>query len=188
MASLKNLQQAGARESTFFAARLAHYKAFLLALSNLFQAGLDLHRHRADAWFLDHLRPETEALLDAIGEEFERLSAPRAPGEPLRSGRLNEAFATFTAKVNELRARGLLLAVPIDRVLALAGPFAALRSLRDELNNIRSAMRVSSRRATAPTGGRSTERGFPSDRLVLDQGRDQRRLGGGHLRRLSQMD
>jgi uncharacterized membrane protein YccC len=137
---LKNLQQAGARESTFFAARLSNYNAFLVALSNLFQAVLDLGRHRDEAWFLDSMEPETASFLAAIREEFDFLSAPRAPGEPLRSGRLNEAFRTFEAKVNELRERGLLLAAPVKRALALTGPFAALRSLRDELNNIRSAM------------------------------------------------
>ena len=137
---LKNLQQAGARESTFFAARLSNYNAFLVALSNLFQAVLDLGRHRDEAWFLDSMEPETASFLAAIREEFDFLSAPRAPGEPLRSGRLNEAFRTFEAKANELRERGLLLAAPVKRALALIGSFAALRSLRDELSNIRSAM------------------------------------------------
>jgi uncharacterized membrane protein YccC len=137
---LKNLQQAGARESTFFAARLSNYNAFLVALSNLFQAVLDLGRHRDEAWFLDSIEPETASFLAAIREEFDLLSVPRVPGEPLRSGRLNEAFRTFGAKVNELRERGPVLAAPVKRALALTGPFAALRSLRDELNNIRSAM------------------------------------------------
>ena len=137
---LKNLQQAGARESTLFAARLSNYNAFLVALNNIFQAVLDLGRHRDEAWFLDSMQPETASFLAAIREEFELLSAPRAPGEPLRPGRLNEAYGTFEAKVNELRERGLLPAPSVERALALAGPFAALRSLRDELNNIRGAM------------------------------------------------
>ena len=137
---LKNLQQAGARESTLFAARLSNYNAFLVALNNLFQAVLDLGRHRDEAWFLDSMQPETASFLAAICEEFELLSAPRAPGEPLRPGRLTEAYGTFEAKVNELRERGLLPAPSLERAFALAGPFAALRSLRDELNNIRGAM------------------------------------------------
>lgn len=137
---LRNLQVVGARESTLFAARVAHCNAFLEALSHLFQAGLDLRRHRGQAWFLDHLRPESEALLGALGEEFELLSAPSAPGEPLRPGRLNEAFATFEARVKELRDRGLLLAAPLEGALALAGPLAALRALRDELHQIRHAL------------------------------------------------
>jgi uncharacterized membrane protein YccC len=140
LSALKNLQQAGARESTLFAARLSHYNTFLMALSHLFQAALDLGRHRGEAWFLDQMRPETDSLLAAIGEEFELLTAPRSPGEPLRSGRLNDVFATFEAKVKELRARGLFLAAPVERALALAGPLAALRSLRDELSQLRGAM------------------------------------------------
>jgi hypothetical protein len=86
------------------------------------------------------MRPETEALLAAIGEEFDLLSAAHAPGELLRSGRLNEAFARFEAKVNALRARGVLLVAPVDQALALAGSLAALQSLRDELNQLRRAM------------------------------------------------
>jgi uncharacterized membrane protein YccC len=140
LAALRNLQAAGARESTIFAARLAHYDAFVVALSRLFQAGLDLGRHRAEPWFLDHLRPEAEALLGALGEEFELLSAPHSPGEPLGLVRFHEAFATFEAKVKRLHERGLWLAVPVEGALALAGALAALRSLHDELNNIRRAM------------------------------------------------
>src|SRR6202047_922421 len=37
---LRNLQQAGARESTFFSARLSNYNAFLVSLITLFHAGL----------------------------------------------------------------------------------------------------------------------------------------------------
>src|SRR5580704_7687527 len=55
---LKNLQQAGARESTFFSARLSNYNAFLVSLTNLFHARLDLSRHRVEPRFLDHMRPE----------------------------------------------------------------------------------------------------------------------------------
>jgi uncharacterized membrane protein YccC len=140
LVALRNLQLAGARESTVFAARLSHYNAFVMALSGLFQAGVDLGRHRGRAQFLDQMRPETEALLAAIGEEFDLLSAAHAPGELLRSGRLNEAFARFEAKVNALRARGVLLVAPVDQALALAGSLAALQSLRDELNQLRRAM------------------------------------------------
>jgi hypothetical protein len=123
---LKNLQQAGARESTLFAARLSNYNAFLVALNNLFQSVLDLGRHRDEAWFLDSMQPETASFLAAICEEFELLSVSRAPGEPLRPARLNEAYGTFEAKVNELSKRGLLPAPSVEPALALAGPFAAL--------------------------------------------------------------
>src|SRR3984893_14700078 len=135
---LKNLQQAGARESTVFSARLSNYNAFLVSLTNLFHAGLDLSRYRVEPWFLDHIRQETESLLAAISDEFNILTTARSPGEKLRSGRLNEAFATFEEKVNEVRDHGV--SAPLQTAIAFAGHFAAIRTVCDELNNVRSAM------------------------------------------------
>jgi hypothetical protein len=63
LTGLRNLQQAGARESTLFSARLSNYNAFLVSLTNLFHVGLYLSRHRVEPWFLDHIRQETESLL-----------------------------------------------------------------------------------------------------------------------------
>jgi hypothetical protein len=137
---LRNLHQAGARESMFFSARLSNYNAFLVSLTNLFHAGLDLSRHRVEPWFLDHMRQETESLLAAISDEFNILTTSRPPGERLCSGRLNEAFAAFQEKVNETRDQGLLIAAPLQTAITFAGHFAAMRSVCDELNNIRSAM------------------------------------------------
>jgi len=137
---LRNLQQAGARESTFFAARLSHYNAFLVSLTNLFRAGLDLSRYRVEQRFLDHMRHEAESLQAAISDEFNILTTSHPPGEKLRSGRLNEAFAALQDKVNETRDQGVLIAAPIQTAIAFAGYFGAIRSLCDELNNIRSAM------------------------------------------------
>jgi uncharacterized membrane protein YccC len=147
---LRNLQQAGARESTFFSARLSNYNAFLVSLINLFYAGLDLSRHRVEPWFLDHMRPEMESLLAAIADEFNILITVHAPGEKLRSSRLNEAFAALQEKVNETRDHGVLIAAPLQTAIALAGNFAAIRSLCDELNNIRSAMEGLSRFGESP--------------------------------------
>src|SRR5260221_1256991 len=140
LSSLRNLQQAGARESTFFSARLSNYNAFLVSLINLFHVGLYLSRHRVEPWFLDHIRQETETLLAAISDEFNILTTARSPGEKLRSGRLKETFAALQEKVNEIRDHGVLSATPLQSVIAFAGHFAAIRSLCDELNNIRSAM------------------------------------------------
>jgi hypothetical protein len=53
---------------------------------------------------------------------------------------MNEAFAVFEQKVNKIRNRGVLVATPFETLTAFAGHFAVLCSLRDELNNIRSAM------------------------------------------------
>jgi uncharacterized membrane protein YccC len=137
---LRNLQQAGARESTFFSARLSNYNAFLVSLINLFHAGLYLSRHRVEPWFLDHMRQETESLLAAISDEFNILTTARSPGEKMRSSRLNEGFAALQEKVNEIRDHGLVIAAPLQTAIAFAGHFAAIRLVCDELNNIRSAM------------------------------------------------
>jgi uncharacterized membrane protein YccC len=137
---LRNLQHAGARESTFFSARLSNYNAFLVSLTNLFRAGLDLSRYRVEQRFLDHMRQEAESLQAAISDEFNILTTSHPPGEKLRSSRLNEAFAALQEKFNETRDKGVLIAAPLQTAIAFAGHFAAIRSVCDELNNIRSAM------------------------------------------------
>jgi uncharacterized membrane protein YccC len=137
---LRNLHLAGARESTFFSARLSNYNAFLVSLTNLFHAGLYLSRHRVEPWFLNHMRQETESLLAAISDEFNILTTAGFPGEKLRSSRLNEAFAALQEKVTETRDQGVLIAAPLQTAIAFAGHFAAIRSVCDELNNLRNAL------------------------------------------------
>jgi uncharacterized membrane protein YccC len=137
---LRNLQQAGARESTFFSARLSNYNAFLVSLINLFHAGLYLSRHRVEPWFLDHMRQETESLLTAVSDEFNILTTARSPNEKLHSSRLNEAFAAFQKKVNKTRDEGVLIIAPLQTAITFARHFAVMRSVCDELNNIRSAI------------------------------------------------
>src|SRR6266481_4032431 len=132
---LRSLHQAGARESTFFSARLSNYNAFLVSLTNLFHAGLYLSRHRVEPWFLDHMRQETESLLAAISDEFNILTTARSPGEKLRSSHLNEAFAALQEKVNEIRDQGIAASAPLQTAIAFAGHIAAIRTLCDELNN-----------------------------------------------------
>jgi uncharacterized membrane protein YccC len=68
------------------------------------------------------------------------LTAPQLPGEQLRSSGLNEAFAAFEKRINEIRDQGVLVAVPIEMAMRFAGHFAALRSFLNNLTNIRSAM------------------------------------------------
>jgi hypothetical protein len=53
---------------------------------------------------------------------------------------MNEAFAALEEKVHEMRDEGILSAAPLKEAMAFAGHFAALRLLRDELNNIRGAL------------------------------------------------
>jgi uncharacterized membrane protein YccC len=137
---LKNLLQAGARESTVFNARLSNYNAFLVSITNLFHVVLDLSRRRPESEILDPMRHELELVAAAISEEFDILTGPHLPGEKLRSSRLNEAFSAFEQKVIEIREQGTFLAAPLKSTAAFFGHFYALRSLRDELNNIRSGM------------------------------------------------
>jgi hypothetical protein len=137
---LRNLLDAGSRESTFFSARLSNYNAFVVSLTNLFQAGLDVGGHTVEPLFLGDLRYERESLLAAISEEFDILTGPQPSGGKLRSSQMNEAFAVSEEKVNKIRDQGVLVAAPLETLTAFAGHFAVLRSLRDELNNIRGAM------------------------------------------------
>jgi uncharacterized membrane protein YccC len=137
---LRNLLQAGSRESTVFSARLSHYNSFLVSLINLFHAALHVSRRQGETSVLDHVQHELELLEAAISEEFDILTAPHLPGEKLRSSGLNEAFAAFEKKLNEIRDQGVLVAAPTEIAMKLAGHFAALRSLRDNLNNIRSVI------------------------------------------------
>jgi hypothetical protein len=86
------------------------------------------------------MRPKAESLLAAISDEFNILTTARSPGEKLGSSRLNEAFAALQEKVNEIRDQGVSASAPLQTAIAFAGHFAAIRTVCDELNNIRSAM------------------------------------------------
>ena len=108
-ARLRNLLQAGARESAVFSASLANYNAFMVSLNNLFPAGLALSRHRRDVWFPEHLQSEIESVFAAISQEFEIVTGPTSPGEKLLPSLINETFARFEEKVNQIRAQGMLL-------------------------------------------------------------------------------
>jgi uncharacterized membrane protein YccC len=136
---LRNLLQAGSRESTVFSARLSHYNSFLVSLINLFHAALHLDQWRqGETSVLEHLRREHELLEATISEELGILTAPQFPGEKLRSSNLNEALAAFEKRVNEIRDQGVLVAASTEIAMKFAGHFGALRSFVDNLNNIRS--------------------------------------------------
>jgi uncharacterized membrane protein YccC len=138
LSTLKNLLQAGARESTVFSAHLSSYNAFLVSLTNLYRAALDLSRHQVEPSILGRLQHEIQSVAAAVSEEFDILTGQHHPGEKLRPSRLNEAFAAFEEKVNEMRRQEVFVAAPPDTTRAFYAGFAALRLLRDELNNIRS--------------------------------------------------
>ena len=134
---LKNLLQAGTRESTVFSARLSNYNAFLVSLTRLFHVALDLSRRQVEPSILGNIQHELELVADAIAEEFDILTGPHRLNKKLRSSRLNEAFAAFEEKVSEIQDQGILM-TPLWGAFAFYGGFVALRALRDGLNNIRS--------------------------------------------------
>jgi hypothetical protein len=153
LSRLRSLLQAGARESTVLSARLSRCNAFMVALTNLFNAALDFSRHRGEAVFLKHVRCEMEFLFAAVSNEFDNLLRLVHPSKELSlhdvsatvdaSGRIdvmNEAFAAFEVKTNQIRSRGMLHEAALETVIDLGGELAVLRSIRDELDNVRSAL------------------------------------------------
>jgi hypothetical protein len=107
-------------------------------LTNLFHAALDLGRHQVEASVLERLQHEIQAVAAGISEEFDILTGQHRPGEKLRPSRLNEAFAAFEEKFNEMRSQEAFVTAPPAATRAFYAGFAALRLLRNELNNLRS--------------------------------------------------
>src|ERR1700733_3317209 len=135
---LRNLLQAGSMESTLFSARLSNYNSFLVSLTSLFQGALLLSQWRkVDAAIVEQLRAELELVSTAISKEVSILSATHRPGERLAPGHLPEAFSVLIQKVEVLRDQGFLGAQPLQAAIVFGTHFAALRSLKDELINIR---------------------------------------------------
>ena len=62
VAAVRNLLRVGARESTYFRARIANYNAFVVSLVDLFQSAVDLeHRRQNELPILNRMRDEIEA-------------------------------------------------------------------------------------------------------------------------------
>jgi p-hydroxybenzoic acid efflux pump subunit AaeB len=138
---LKNLLDAGSRESAFFSSRVSNYNAFLVSLLSLFHGSLYLTQKRVvDLPIVERLRDELENLSVEIAEEGRILQAFTRPGQKLRSSSVNKAFDDLERKVMEIRTEGFLRAQPLEAIMAFAGHFAALRSVRDEFNNIRATI------------------------------------------------
>jgi uncharacterized membrane protein YccC len=142
LATLRNLLQAGARESTYFRARLSNYNAFLVSLTDLFQSALDLERRRQDeSSILERLRDKLEAVNAAISEEFAILTRPRLRHEKLPASQLKARFALLEEEVNAMWGgqERLFLTAPTEIVTAFLGHYSAIRAVCDDLANIRSA-------------------------------------------------
>ena len=137
LTSLRNLLQVASRESTVFQARLSNHSAFLASVTHLFYLVLDLSRCKLETSILSRIEPELDAVAAAISEEFDILAGPYRPDEKLGASRLHEAFAAFEEKVSELRDHATFSTAQLQQSFAFCRVFALLRSLRDELNNIR---------------------------------------------------
>ena len=138
LAGLINLRQAGARESSFFSAQLAHYDAYLVSLISVFDLALYVaERPLTDAPTLDRFGNALEQVYQGIVEEIRILSTPRPVGERLPASSLNAAFANLEQKVAEAWEQGFFLERPIIAAIPFGSHFATLRRLRDELNTLR---------------------------------------------------
>jgi uncharacterized membrane protein YccC len=142
LSGLRTLLQAGARESSYFRARLANYHAFLVALTDLFQSALDLERRRQnESPILENLRDEMEAVNAAIAEEFAILTRARPRHEKSPPSQLKERFALLEEKVTAIRGgpEKLFRTLPVAVVTAFLGHYSAIRAVCADLEDIRSA-------------------------------------------------
>jgi len=136
--TLRNLLQAGARESTRFYGRLANYNAFVVSLTNLFQAALHLEiKRQEESQYIARIQNELAAASTAVAREFQILMSDYSPGAQLPETTIDEAFGTLFEKVNALRAAGLFDEASIETNIDFFAHIAALRTIRRELLEMR---------------------------------------------------
>jgi uncharacterized membrane protein YccC len=143
LATVRNLLQVGARESTNFRARIANFNAFLVALTDLFQSAVDLERRCEDeSHILEQLRDELDALDAAIAEEFSVLTQRRPAGVRSPPSRLTPHLERLEERINSMRtAPDSVLRTSSTEVLAVfLGHVSALRAVCNDLANIRDAL------------------------------------------------
>ena len=134
---LRNLLQVGSRESTVFQAWLSDHSAFLASVTRLFYLLLDLSRNELETPIFSLIESELEAVADAISKELDILIGALRIDEKLDSSGLPEAFAAFEEKVSELREKDAFDSTQFKDGFGFSRGLVVLRSLRDELNNIR---------------------------------------------------
>ena len=138
VSTLRNLLQSGAQESTRFYGRLGNYNAFVVSLTNLFQAALHLERKRQEeSQYITRIQNELAAASTAVAREFQILASDSSPGTQLPETTLDEAFDTLFEKVNALRAADLFVESSIETNIEFFAHVAALRTIRHELLEIR---------------------------------------------------
>jgi uncharacterized membrane protein YccC len=139
--TIRNLFQIGARESSYFRSHLGNYSSVINALSNVYQSTQDLERWTpAEVPLLDHVREEVESFVLVAAEEFETLGNAnwREPVE--NTNRLDESFAALQAKIVVLRRTGIIVAAPLEAGISFLGHFAALKQIKEDLDQMRAGM------------------------------------------------
>jgi hypothetical protein len=146
------LLQAGARESTRFYGRLGNYNAFLVSLTNLFQAALHLEKKRPEeSQYIARIQDELATVMTAITQEFQILRNHYTPGTRLPETGIDQAFDALFEKVNELRMADLFIESSIEINIEFFAHLAVLRTIRNELLEMRQIKQGLPRlRAAAP--------------------------------------
>jgi p-hydroxybenzoic acid efflux pump subunit AaeB len=138
VSTLRNLLLAGARESTRFYGRLGNYNAFVVSLTNLFQAALHLERNRQEeSQYIARIQNELAAAMTAVAQEFQILLSPYSPGARLPETTIDKAFDTLFEKLSTLRAAGLFVESSIEINIDFFSHIAVLRTIRNELLEMR---------------------------------------------------
>jgi uncharacterized membrane protein YgaE (UPF0421/DUF939 family) len=143
LSAVRNLLQVGARESTYFRARIANYNAFVVSLTDLFQSAADLERRRKNELpILERFRDEIEALNAAIAEEFAILTRARLGQEKLPPSPVKERLEALEAKITLLRSgpEKLLRSLPLEVAGAFLAHYGAIRRACDNLETVRDTM------------------------------------------------
>ena len=110
ISTLRNLLQAGARESTRFYGRLGNYNAFVVSLTNLFQAALHLETKRQEeSQYIARIQNELTAAATAVAQEFQILMRPYSPGAQLPETTIDKAFDTLLGEAEFVAARLIYL-------------------------------------------------------------------------------
>jgi uncharacterized membrane protein YccC len=138
MIVLRNLLQAGARESTYFTAALANYQAFAAALSDLFHSSLELRAPHPEAEELfDLVRPELDVVATALEKETQALQGQPPISDPTD---LASAYDALEQKIVTLYHQEVFKNRTTTTNRLFLGHFAVLENIRDELDRLRRAL------------------------------------------------
>jgi uncharacterized membrane protein YccC len=149
--TLRNLLQAGARESTHFYGRLGNYNAFVVSLTNVFQAAVHLETKRQEeSKYIAIIQNELATAATAVAQEFQILMRPYSPGDRLPETTIDKAFDPLSEKLNALRADGLFVKSSIETNIDFFSHIAALRTIRHELLEMRQLKQGLPRLRAAP--------------------------------------